>query len=253
MALLTEIVAELDRVLDAAAFSDYGPNGLQVQGCEEVTHVATGVSASLELFERAIAAGAQLIVTHHGLLWSGDDPRVVGARRDRLRALLVADVSLAAYHLPLDAHPVLGNNALIAAGLGLVDPQPFGEHHGRAVGVRASVPGDGVAVGELLARTAALVGREPLAFPGGPEVVRSVGIVSGGAARSVEEAIAAGLDAFLTGEPAEWAGALAREAGIHFIAAGHHATETFGPRALGEHLRGRFGVRVTDIAVANPV
>ena len=162
-------------------------------------------------------------------------------------------MSLAAYHLPLDAHPVLGNNALIAAGLGLVDPQPFAFHHGRAIGVHARVEGDGIAPDELVARVATLTGREPLGFLGGPPSVRTVGIVSGGAARSVHEAIAAGLDAFMTGEPAEWARALAREAGIHFIAAGHHATETFGPRALGEHLRERFGVAWTDIPVENPV
>jgi dinuclear metal center YbgI/SA1388 family protein len=253
MALLSEIVAELDNVLDVDAFTDYCPNGLQVEGRAEVTHVATGVSASRELFERAIADGAQLIVVHHGLLWNGDDPRVVGVRRERLRALLAADVSLAAYHLPLDAHPRLGNNALIAAGLGLIDAVPFALHGGRAVGVRAIVPGDGIAAAELVSRVAVLTEREPLAFLGGPEVVRSVGIVSGSAARDVEQAIAAGLDAFVTGEPAEWAGALAREAGIHFIAAGHHATETFGPRALGELIEALFSVRVSDIPVANPV
>ena len=253
MAVLREIVAELDRLLEIEAFGDHCPNGLQVEGAAIVEHVATGVSASLELFERAIAAGAQLIVTHHGLFWDGDDPRVTGVRRERLRALLTADVSLASYHLPLDAHPVLGNNALLAAGLGLVEPAPFGMHRGRAIGVRACVPGNGVPVGELVARVAALTEREPLAFPGGPEIVRTVGIVSGGAARDVEEAIAAGLDAFITGEPAEWSAALAREAHIHFLAAGHHATETFGPRALGEHLEQRFGVRWTDITVPNPV
>jgi len=254
MARLPEIIAELDQLLEIEAFRDYGPNGLQVQGAEEVTHIVTGVSATLELFERAITAGAQLIVTHHGLLWDADDTRVVGARRERLRTLLAADVSLAAYHLPLDAHPVVGNNALIAAELGLVvDPVPFGLHRGRAVGVRAQVPGDGITPDELVTRTATLTARKPLAFLGGPAIVRSVGIVSGGGARSVEEAIAAGLDAFITGEPAEWAAALAREAGIHFVAAGHHATETFGVRALGEHLRERFGVRVTDIEIANPV
>jgi len=253
MAPLREIVAELDRLLEPETFSDYGPNGLQVEGAGEVAHVATGVSASAELFDRAIAAGAQLIVTHHGLFWEGDDPRVLGSHRARLRALLAADVSLASYHLPLDAHPRVGNNALIAAGLGLVDPQPFAVHRGRTIGVRAVVPGEGIGAAELLARIAALTAREPLAFPGGPQRVRSVGIVSGGAARSVREAIALGLDAFITGEPAEWARALAAEAGIHFIAAGHHATETFGPRALGEHLRERFGVAWTDIDVANPV
>src|ERR1700676_245902 len=126
MALLSEIVAELDRLLDPAGFSDYCPNGLQVEGRAQVTHVATGVSATLELFQHAIEAGAELIVTHHGLLWDGDDPRVVGARRERLRMLLAADASLVSYHLPLDAHPVLGNNALLATGLGLLDPEPFG-------------------------------------------------------------------------------------------------------------------------------
>jgi dinuclear metal center YbgI/SA1388 family protein len=253
MASLLEIVAELDRLLEPEAFSDYCPNGLQVEGRAQIDRVATGVSASLELFEAAIASGAQLILTHHGLFWDGDDPRVLGARRERLTALLRADVSLVAYHLPLDAHPRVGNNALLAAGLGLVDPQPFGLRHGRAVGVQARVEGEGIAPEELLGRVAALTGREPLGFLGGPPQVRTVGIISGGAARSVNEAIAAGLDAFVTGEPAEWARAVALESGIHFIAAGHHATETFGPRALGEHLRERFEIEWSDIPVENPV
>ncbi|MGA3361984.1 MAG: Nif3-like dinuclear metal center hexameric protein [Solirubrobacteraceae bacterium] len=253
MALLTELLAELDRLLEPDTFADYCPNGLQVQGCREVTHVATGVSATLELFERAIDAGAQLILTHHGLFWQGDDQRVVGALHERLRLLMGADVSLAAYHLPLDAHLELGNNALIAAGLGLADPQPFGRHGEREIGVRARYGGDGVAAGEFVARVSALTGRAPLAFLGGPPMVCSVGIVSGGAARSVHDAIAAGLDAFVTGEPAEWASALAQEASIHFIAAGHYATETFGVNALGQHLATRFGVRHTDVRVDNPV
>jgi dinuclear metal center YbgI/SA1388 family protein len=253
MALLAEMLAELDRLLEPEAFADYCPNGLQVQGRDQVTHVATGVSASLELFERAIDTGAQLIVTHHGLFWQGDDPRIVGALRDRLRVLLDADVSLASYHLPLDAHLTVGNSALIAAGLGLGDPRPFGRHAGRDVGVRASYPGDGIAIEELVARVTELTAREPLAFLGGPPRVRGVGIVSGGGARSVHEAIEAGLDAFITGEPAEWASAIARERRIHFIAAGHHATETFGVRALGQHLATRFDLEHTDVLVENPV
>ncbi len=253
MALLNELVGELDRLLEPEAFADYCPNGLQVQGCDEVTHVATGVSASVELFERAIEAGAQLIVTHHGLFWQGDDGRVLGALRERLRILLGANVSLAAYHLPLDAHPAIGNNALIAAGLGLGNPQPFGRHGARAIGVRASFEGEGIAADDLVARVAELTAREPLTFLDGPPVVRSVGIVSGGGARSVHEAIDAGLDAFITGEAAEWASAIARERGIHFIAAGHHATETFGVRALGQHLATGFGVEHTDVRVVNPV
>ena len=253
MALLNEMLAELDRLLDPDSFADHGPNGLQVQGCAEITHVATGVSATLELFERAIDAGAQMILTHHGLFWDGDDARVVGALRDRLAMLLGANVSLVAYHLPLDAHPTLGNNALIAAGLGLAGPQPFGHHRGRAIGVRAAVPGDGITPGEFVARVTELTVRTPLVFMHGPPLIRNVGIVSGGGARSVHEAIAAGLDAFVTGEPEEWVGAIASERQIHVLAAGHHATETFGPRALGEHLASRFGVRHTDIPVVNPV
>jgi dinuclear metal center YbgI/SA1388 family protein len=253
MALVNEMLAELDRLLEPDSFADHGPNGLQVQGSAEVTHVATGVSATLELFERAIDAGAQLIVTHHGLFWDGDDARVVGVLRDRLRLLLGADVSLVAYHLPLDAHPVLGNNALIAAGLGLEGRRPFAVHRGREIGVRATASGAGITPAELVARVAALTARQPLALMHGPELIRSVGIVSGGGARNVHDAIAAGLDAFITGEPAEWASALAGESRIHFLAAGHHATETFGPRALGEHLASRFGVAHTDIPIVNPV
>jgi dinuclear metal center YbgI/SA1388 family protein len=253
MALLNEMVAELDRLLESDSFADYGPNGLQVQGRAQVSHVATGVSASLELFEQAIDVGAQMILTHHGLFWDGNDARVVGALRDRLKILLGAEVSLVAYHLPLDAHPTVGNNALIAAGLGLEERRPFGMHRGREIGVFATVPGEAITPGELVARVAELTAREPLALMHGPELIRSVGIVSGGGARSVHEAIAAGLDAFITGEPAEWANAVAREGGIHFLAAGHHATETFGPRALGEHLAARFGVIHTVIETDNPV
>jgi dinuclear metal center YbgI/SA1388 family protein len=253
MAALSEILGELDQLLKPSAFEDHCPNGLQVQGAAQVTHVATGVSASIELFEVAIGAGAQLIVTHHGLFWEGDDRRVVGVLRDRLALLLDAGVSLASYHLPLDAHPRVGNNALIAAGLGLEQPAPFGLHRGRAIGVHASVTGEPLAPAVLVERVAALTQREPLAFLCGPPEIRSVGIVSGGGAGNVHEAIAAGLDAFITGEPEEWARALAREAGIHFIAAGHHATETFGPRALGEHLSSRFRVDHTDVRIANPV
>jgi len=253
MTALSEILDELDRLLDPASFTDHCPNGLQVQGCDEVTVLATGVSASRELFERSIDAGAQLIVVHHGLFWQGDDPSVVGALRDRLGILLGADVSLAAYHLPLDAHPTHGNNARLAAALGLEDSQPFGRAGGREIGVRARARGEGIGAEELLARVAELTEREPLAFLEGPPLIRNVGIVSGAGGRCLHEAIAAGLDAFITGEPQEWAAAIARECRIHFIAAGHHATETFGVNALGEHLSKRFGVRHVDIPVVNPV
>ena len=253
MAARDQIIDELDRLLDAGSFRDYCPNGLQVEGRSEIARLATGVSASAELLEQALALGADLVLTHHGLFWEGDDPRVIGSLRKRLGLLMGADVSLAAYHLPLDAHASMGNNALIAAGIGAALDEPFGLAAGRPVGWSAHFDDDGIAPQELERRVTTLTGRGPLAFLEGPEPVRRIGIVSGGGAKLLGEAIAAGLDAFITGEPAEPSRALAREAGIHFIAAGHHATETFGVRALGEHLAARFGVEHSYVEVANPV
>jgi len=253
VAALEEIIAELDRLLDPDAFADHCPNGLQVQGRAEVRTVVTGVSANLALFERAIDHRADLVICHHGLFWDGDDPRVIGRLHRRLGILLANDVSLAAYHLPLDGHPRIGNNALIAAGLGCVEPVPFGVHRGRAIGTRARFPGDGITPDELVRRVTALTGRPPLAFTAGPDPVRTIGIVSGAASRHLDEAVAAGLDAFLTGEPTERAMAEAAESRVHFLAAGHHATETFGVRALGVHLVDRFAVDHVIVDVPNPI
>jgi dinuclear metal center YbgI/SA1388 family protein len=253
MPALAAILDELDSLLDPGAFDDHGPNGLQVPGRAEITTVATGVSAGLELFERAAAAGAELVLVHHGLFWEGQSRAVSRGLAARLRLLLAEDINLAAYHLPLDAHPEFGNNALIADGLGADARDPFGVHRGHAIGFAARFSGDGVTASELFERVHALTGREPLVFDGGPERVRSLGIVSGGAAGDLQQAIDAGLDAFLTGEPAEPAMAQAREAGVHFIAAGHYATETFGVRRLGEFVAQRFGVAHEFIDVPNPV
>jgi dinuclear metal center YbgI/SA1388 family protein len=252
VASLTEIIAELDRLLESAGFADHCPNGLQVQGRADVRTVVTGVSAGLRLFERAVELGADLVLTHHGLFWDGDDPRVVGRLRRRLAVLLANDVSLAAYHLPLDAHPRLGNNALIAERLGCVELAPFGVHRGRPIGVRGRFPG-GIAPADLVARVAELTGRAPLAFTAGPDLVRTIGIVSGAASGHLDEAIAAGLDAFLTGEPAERVMTQAHESHVHFIAAGHYATETFGVRALGGHLVDRFAVEHIFVDLPNPI
>jgi dinuclear metal center YbgI/SA1388 family protein len=226
---------------------------LQVPGQDEVTTVATGVSAHRELFEGALAAGAQLIVVHHGLFWDGDPRALSPTLAARLKLLLEAGVGLTAYHLPLDAHPEVGNNALIAAGLGCESREPFAELRGEPIGVAARFGGDGMPAGELFERVRALTGREPLVFDHGPARVRSVGIFSGGAAGQLDNAVAAGLDAFLTGEPAERVMATAREAGIHFIAAGHYATEVFGVRVLGDLIAGRFGVEHVFIDLPNPI
>ena len=234
MAHLSDVISYLDDLLEAPDFPDYGPNGLQVPGPEEVTTVATGVSAHLDLFEQAAEAGAQLVIAHHGLFWDFHPRSLSPTMKERLRVLFDNDIALAGYHLPLDAHPEVGNNALICAALGLERAEPFGHHRGRSVGfVGRSAEGDPVrrAAAPLRRRS---FGQEPFTWDSGPELVRSVGIVSGAAASSFGEAIALGLDAFLTGEPAEHVMADALESGTHFIAAGHYATETFGVRRLGE-------------------
>jgi dinuclear metal center YbgI/SA1388 family protein len=218
-----------------------------------VATIATGVSANLELIERARDEGAQLVLVHHGLFWEGASRALTPAMARRLRALLAGDIALAAYHLPLDSHPHIGNNALIAQGLGCVDPRPFATHRGVPIGIAASFPDGGVGAGKLFARVRALTDREPLVFDAGPDPVRTIGIVSGGAAGDLDTAIAEGLDAFLTGEPREPVMGTAREAGIHFIAAGHYATETFGIRRLGELAAERFGVRHVFVDIPNPV
>lgn len=252
MADRDEILAFLDDLLEPETFEDYGPNGLQVPGAREVQTVATGVSAHRELFERAADRRAELVICHHGILWDSQ-PRPIGPQlKERLASLFERDMSLAAYHLPLDAHPDVGNNALICEALGLVRSEPFGERRGRPIGfVGRSV--DGVPVGELLERCTRAFGRAPFSWRCGPETVHSVGVVSGAAASDLPLAVAAGLDAFLTGEPGEPAMADAREGGIHFIAAGHYATETFGVRRLGELLAERFGLRHEFVDVPNPV
>ena len=253
MVSASDIIAFLDDLLEIDAFEDYGPNGLQVPGRDEVQTVATGVSAHRELIEGARAARAELVLVHHGLFWDAAPRRLDRRQAERLRLLLEAGIGLAAYHLPLDAHPEVGNNALLAEALGTEGRRPFAEHGGRPIGVAARFPGEGIAAAELFARVREVTGREPLVFDAGPDPVRGIGIVSGAAADDVTLAIEAGLDAFLTGEPTERVMAEAREGGVHFIAAGHYATETFGIRRLGELVAERFGVEHVFIDVPNPI
>src|SRR5215211_2046570 len=252
MTQLTEVISYLDELLAITAFQDYGPNGLQVPGADEVSGVVTGVSAHRELFERAAALGAQLVVAHHGLFWDFHPRKLSLSMRERLRILFDADISLAAYHLPLDAHPEVGNNALICAALGLERAEPFSEHKGRAVGC-VGRSADGISFAELRARCAEAFGQEPFVFDCGPEVVHSVGIVSGGAESSFGEAIERGLDAFLTGEVAEHVMADARENGVHYLAGGHYATERFGIRRLGELVAERFRIEHRFVDIPNPI
>lgn len=255
-ARIAEVIAEIDRLLEPARFADYGPNGLQVPGAEHVSVLATGVSANLELFERTRAAGAELLLVHHGLFWGSGPLTIDPAAKRRLKVLFEADTALAAYHLPLDAHAEIGNNALIARALGADRLSPFGLHRGQPIGCIARFAGQGMpasGAGGLFARVAELVGQPPLVFADGPDTVRSVAIVTGAGTDYLGDAVAAGADAFITGEPAERAMAIAREGAIHFIAAGHHATERFGVRRLGGHLARRFELRHVFIDVPNPI
>jgi dinuclear metal center YbgI/SA1388 family protein len=253
MADRDEILGYCDELLDSESFEDYGPNGLQVPGTGEVSKVATGVTANLETLERGVKAGAELVITHHGLLWGDEVSPLSVPMAARLRALLCADASLAAYHLPLDAHPEIGNNALLRDALGLeADERPFGQAKGSAVGLvgRASDPID---IGDLRRRLTDAVGQEPLVFESGPDRISAVGIVTGAGGFALHEAGPMGLDAVVTGEPSEPVMGEAREYGVHFLAGGHYATETFGIRRLGELVAERFSIEHVFVDVPNPI
>jgi dinuclear metal center YbgI/SA1388 family protein len=248
-----EIIAFCDELLDTDSFEDYGPNGLQVPGGFEVSKVATGVTANLELLERAVGSKAELVITHHGLLWGEEVSPLSMPMAARLRALLCAECTLAAYHLPLDAHPEIGNNALLRDALRLApDDRPFGQAKGSAVGLigRAEDP---LGVDELGRRLAEAVGQEPLVFDAGPARISAVGIVTGSGGFALHEAGPMGLDALITGEPSEPVMGEAREYGVHFLAGGHYATETMGIRRLGELVAERFGIEHEFIDVPNPI
>jgi dinuclear metal center YbgI/SA1388 family protein len=248
-----DILAFCDELLEIERFDDYGPNGLQVPGVREVEVVATGVTANLEFLQGAVGAGAQLALVHHGLFF-GDGPQALTEQSaERLRVVLGARMSVAAYHLPLDAHHEIGNNALLCARLGFeLDEREFGLAKGAPIGVVGRSE-KGILARELFASVERELGRAPLVFDAGPDEVRTIGIVTGGGARNLAEAAAMGLDAFLTGEPAEHVMGDAREAGVHFIAAGHYATETSGIRALGARVADRFAVEHRFIDVPNPI
>lgn len=250
MARRDEILAHARELLSLDTFRDYGPMGMQVAGSREVTRIACGVSASLELFRQAAALGAELLVVHHGLFWNSD-PRVVDdVLRARLQALFdgaPGGITLAAYHLALDAHPEIGNNACLCRELGVEVDATFGQ-----VGLGGALR-EPVAADAFATRVGALLGREPLLFAHGPEPVRRVAICSGGAGRDLPRAAAEGYDLYLTGEPEEPSLHQAQELGIHFVAAGHYATERLGVQALSARLAERFGLEWSFVELPNPV
>jgi dinuclear metal center YbgI/SA1388 family protein len=247
MPQITEAIALLDDWMTPEAFDDLGPNGLQVPAARALERVVTGVSAQRALFDAAVAQDAQLVLVHHGLFWNFNPVGLTPLLAERLRPLFKHDIALAAYHLPLDAHPEIGNNALLAEALGA------SEHIAFAGIGRGAMFAEPVAAADLFARVAAATGREPLVFDAGPPEIRRIAIVSGAAVSRLDQAVAEGYDAFLTGEPKENVMADAREAGIHFLAAGHYATETFGVRRLGDLLAERLGIEHIWVDLPNPV
>lgn len=254
MANRDEIIGFCDELLDVGSFDDYGPNGLQVPGAREVEKVATAVSAHLESIEAAVRSDADLLICHHGLFWDFHPRALTEAMAARLRVALDSGLSIAGYHLPLDANREIGNNALICRKLG-AEPEAaaLGEARGSYVGMVGRLPG-AITAEELAGRVReATGGRDPLVFDTGPERIETVGVVTGAGASSIHEAIGLGLDAFITGEPAEHVMADAREGGIHFFAAGHYATEVPGIKRLGELLVEEFGVETEFIDIPNPV
>lgn len=235
-----ELSGYLDNLLRVREIRDYpnALNGLQLENPGEVTRVAVAVDACEAVIAGAIGQGADLLIVHHGLFWSGAQ-LIQGPAYRKLRRAIEAGLALYSVHLPLDAHPELGNNAQLAAAIGLSNPGPFAERNGTAIGVI----GDLALNREVLqTRLAGAVGGPVHLAPGGPEEIRRVALVTGGAAGEVAEAARAGADTFITGEGAHWTYPAAEELGVNLFYAGHYATETFGVRALAAHLETHFGL-----------
>ncbi|MBT9613981.1 MAG: Nif3-like dinuclear metal center hexameric protein [Burkholderiales bacterium] len=246
---LTELEHYTRALLDTERFRDYCPNGLQIEGRAEVNKIVTGVTASLALIKLAIAADADAILVHHGYFWKSEDARIVGVKQARIKLLLEHDISLFGFHLPLDAHPELGNNAQLGKRLGFVLEGWAGEQNLVAHG-SLTMP---ATLADLEKRIGERLGRSPLAIGDAGRTIKRIAWCSGGAQGYFEAASTLGVDAYLTGEASEQSTHYALESGIAFIAAGHHATERYGIQALGEHLAAQFGLTHEYKEISNPV
>ncbi len=247
--LRDDLRAWLDSLLDVARVRDYCPNGLQVEGRDRIQRIVCGVTASQALIEAGIERRADALLVHHGWFWKGEDGRVTGFRRQRMARLLAHDINLFAYHLPLDAHDTLGNNAQLAQRLGWTVAGRFGEQDIGFVGV----PPAPTTAGELAQRMTQVLDRTPLLIGDAGRRVTRIAWCSGGAQDYFEAALASGADVFVSGEISEQTVHLARETGMAFIAAGHHATERYGVMALGEQLRQKFHIHCEFVDIDNPV
>lgn len=252
-----ELRTHLDGLLEAARFRDYCPNGLQVEGSAEVRRILCGVTASQALIDEAVRRKVDAILVHHGWFWRGEDGRVTGFRKRRMATLLAHDINLFAYHLPLDAHAELGNNAQLAALLGWQVTGRFAEQDIGFLGVPPA-PSPGIprritSVGDIAAKLETVLGRPPLLIGDGTRPVAKIAWCSGGAQGYFEQAILAGADVYVSGEISEQTVHLARESGVPYIAAGHHATERYGVQALGRHLVIHCGIACDYVELDNPV
>jgi dinuclear metal center YbgI/SA1388 family protein len=248
MAARNEVESYLQTLLDVGRFRDYGPNGLQVEGCPDLHRVVSGVTASRALIEAAIADRADTIIVHHGLFWRGQDGRLTGWLKQRVQLLLAHEINLFAYHLPLDAHPQFGNNAQFGARLQLVADARFGEQDLGFIGA----PAQPLALAGLSDRLLQQLGRTPTVVAGDGRPLRRIAWCTGGAQGYFEAAIAAGADAFITGEISEPQAHYAHETGVAFIACGHHASERYGAPALADHVAQEFGLAHRFIEIDNP-
>lgn len=244
-----ELGAYVDNLLEAARYRDYCPNGLQVEGRAEVRRIVCGVTASQALLDEAVRRNADAVLVHHGWFWKNDDGRITGIRRKRMGALLGADINLFAYHLPLDGHAELGNNAQLAKLMGWRIDGRFADQDIGFLGRPAQV----AAAGEIAEALERALGRTVMLVGDTARPVGRLGWCSGGAQGMFEQAIAAGADCYVSGEISEQTVHLARESGVPYIAAGHHATERYGVMALGEHLREKFGLYCEYVELDNPV
>ena len=247
----TELEKYINNLLGSSKYNDLCPNGLQVEGRSQIKKIICGVSACVELFEEAINRKADAILVHHGVIWNFERPLYKGGYKKRIKSLLQNDINLFGYHLPLDGDLTYGNNAVIANLLGVKNIEPFDEHKGTFIGCCGTF--DGLGSDQLFKKVKQSVNSEAIIFPFGPKQINSIGIVSGAAQKDIKEAVLQGLDCFLTGEVSEHIYHYAKEEGIHFIAAGHHATEVFGVQALGRHLQDTFAVEVEFVNIHNPI
>ena len=255
MVPLLNIINYCDDLLDAPQFKDYCPNGLQVEGLAEVSNIVTGVTASQALIDAAVDAEADLLLVHHGFFWPGESPSIVGMKQRRIKRLLEANISLVAYHLPLDAHPMLGNNAQLAKLLDLEVQGRFGGSGSEAIGMHGSLY-EPRSASEFAGHISQSLNRQVLHIApdnAASDSIRTIAWCTGAAQSYIEQAADLGVDAFITGEASEQTTHIARESGLHFYAAGHHATERYGVKALGEHLAQHFEVNQQFIDIDNPI